>query len=359
MKRTINLFDTENPLVSIRVFNYNYGSYLRECLESAVNQTYPNIEICFSDNCSTDESWGIALEYQRRYPEIFSIARNASNKGVYGNMVNCAVFTRGRYMLQLCSDDALANNFIEKCVSAFKQHPECCMVMVNRDIMDEDSNITAEPPFYNQSCIIDGKEQAAVFMMAAVNPSVSQVMYDFRKYKSTIGNTPHSLAGRWYAMRIADFTMTCNFPMGYIKEPLLKHRLHGMNDSLGAAKDLIEVVGPYVLHRQFTEIARPAKASKAIERLPEATEKLSQLCLRYSIRGIIDGELDIATRYLHLSVALWVGIQDNPEYKELDRYFRSGDKEKEEICMKLKEKINFETRNVSYDPPPGSIPLEI
>ena len=113
MKRTINLFDTENPLVSIRVFNYNYGSYLRECLESAVNQTYPNIEICFSDNCSTDESWGIALEYQRRYPEIFSIARNASNKGVYGNMVNCAVFTRGRYMLQLCSDDALANNFIE------------------------------------------------------------------------------------------------------------------------------------------------------------------------------------------------------------------------------------------------------
>ncbi|MCK5344437.1 MAG: glycosyltransferase, partial [Candidatus Heimdallarchaeota archaeon] len=46
MKRTINLFDTENPLVSIRVFNYNYGSYLRECLESAVNQTYPNIEIC-------------------------------------------------------------------------------------------------------------------------------------------------------------------------------------------------------------------------------------------------------------------------------------------------------------------------
>ena len=133
----MNLFDTENPLVSIRVFNYNYGRYLRECLESAVNQTYPNIEICFSDNCSADESWEIALEYQRCYPKIFSIARNASNKGVYGNIVNCVVFNRGRYMLQLCSDDALADNFIEKCVNAFKQYPECGMVMVNRDIMDE------------------------------------------------------------------------------------------------------------------------------------------------------------------------------------------------------------------------------
>ena len=359
MKRTINLFDTEYPLVSIRVFNYNYGKYLRDCLESAVNQTYPNIEICFSDNCSTDESWEIALEYQRHYPKIFSIARNASNKGVYGNIVNCAVFTRGRYMLHLCSDDALAVNFIEKCVSAFKQYPDCGMVMVNRNIMDESNNITPEPPFYNQSCIIDGKEQAAVFMMAAVNPSVSQILYDYRKYKSCVGNTPLTLSGRWYAMRIADFTMSCNFPMGYIKEPLLKHRIHAMNDSIGAAKDLIEIVGPYVLHRQFTEIARPAKATKAIERLPAATEKLSQLCLRYSIKSIIWDEPELASRYLHLSVAVWTGIQNNPDFKDLHDYMLAGEDEKDIIYQRLKEKSNFETRNVSYDPPPGSISLHL
>ena len=132
-----------------------------------------------------------------------------------------------------------------------------------------------------------------------------------------------------------------------------------MNDSIGAAKDLIEILGPYVLHRQFTEIARPFEAAKVIDRLPAATEKLSQLCLRYSIRSIMGNELDLAYRYLHLSVAVWSGIQDNSDFKDLQKYRLAGKDEKKLIYQRLKEKSNLETRSVSYEPPPGSIPLDV
>ena len=38
------------PLVSILIPNYNYERYLKGCLESVLNQTYPNYEVIFSDN---------------------------------------------------------------------------------------------------------------------------------------------------------------------------------------------------------------------------------------------------------------------------------------------------------------------
>ena len=47
----------EKPLVSVLIHNYNYGRYLRQCLDSVFNQTYDNVEVVFSDNASSDDSW--------------------------------------------------------------------------------------------------------------------------------------------------------------------------------------------------------------------------------------------------------------------------------------------------------------
>ena len=118
------LNDSQTPLVSIRIFNYNYGRYLKECIESVLNQTYPNIEICFSDNASTDDSWQIAKDYQREFPGIMNIACNRNNLGPLANISNCVFFSRGKYIVQLCSDDAVAPGFTEKCVKVLEDNPE-------------------------------------------------------------------------------------------------------------------------------------------------------------------------------------------------------------------------------------------
>ena len=49
----------EKKLVSIFIPNYNNGKYLNECISSAINQSYENIEIIVSDDCSTDNSVAI------------------------------------------------------------------------------------------------------------------------------------------------------------------------------------------------------------------------------------------------------------------------------------------------------------
>ena len=46
----------DNPLVSIIINCHNGEKYLRECIESVLNQSYKNWELIFFDNCSNDNS---------------------------------------------------------------------------------------------------------------------------------------------------------------------------------------------------------------------------------------------------------------------------------------------------------------
>jgi len=51
------------PLVSIIIDNYNYGRFIQDAIESALNQTYPNIEVIVVDDGSTDNSREIISRY--------------------------------------------------------------------------------------------------------------------------------------------------------------------------------------------------------------------------------------------------------------------------------------------------------
>jgi glycosyltransferase involved in cell wall biosynthesis len=345
------------PLVTMCVYNYNYGRYLRECLDSIFAQTYANIEICFSDNNSTDDSWEIALEYEKKYPGIMTVTRNRRNFGGYANLANCLMNIRGKYFVEMCSDDILAPDYVKSCVEALEANPGAGYALVHRMIIDEHGKKIEDPPFYNQSCLIPGAEQAAVYMMAAVNPSVSQIMYNTAM---AAGRRPNGgEVTRWYGARILDFNMCCEYDVVYFKEPLLYHRLHLANDSFKAAQSLMEIIGPYVLQHQFANTASLyTHMDKAVKRLPAAQEKLGLLSFRYSVKSLIAGNEDCAFRYYHLAAAISPGIINDEMYNKLQAYWTSDESQKSEILQTLKQTDNLATRSVSYDPPPGSIPLQ-
>ena len=344
------------PLVSVLIHNYNYGRYLRQCLESVTAQSYDNIEIIFSDNASTDESWDIALEFAGSYPGMMTIIRNRRNFGPGSNLGNCYANINGKYFCVLCSDDAFRPDFVEKCVDALEAHPDAGFAMVHRAIMDGHGSLFEEPPFYNQSCVIPGPEQAAVYMMAAVNPSISQIMYS-QIY--SIGILPiENILSRWFGQRILDFGLCCEFSMVYLKEPLLYHRVHESSDSSGIASSLVEIFAQYILPHQFCEIAAgKGNMSKTLERLPQALEKLGSLCLRYCVRALGMRDERCAFRYFHLAAAILPEIVNDPVYMKLQTYWAADVSEKSRIVESLEAIDNLTTRSISYDPPPGWLPI--
>ncbi|MGC8490158.1 MAG: glycosyltransferase family 2 protein [Syntrophobacteraceae bacterium] len=343
----------DKPLVSVLIHNYNYGRYLRQCLDSVLNQTYDNVEIVFSDNASTDDSWDIAVDYARRYPRQMVLIRNRKNFGPGPNLENCYAHIKGKYFCVLCSDDEFAPEFIHRCVESLEANPEAGYAMTHRAIIDEKGARTEEPPFYNQSCVIPGPEQAAVYMMAAVNPSISQIMYIKTKIE---GKLPvENILSRWYAQRLLDFNLCCEHPMVYINEPLLLNRVHSQSDSSHISGNLMEIFGQYILPHQFAEISlRGSDMNGVRERLPMALEKVGRLCLRYCVLALSAGDEPCARRYFHLAAAILPEIAEETVFRKIGEYWDAEDGEKTGIVEALRTTANLTHRIVSYDPPAGS-----
>ena len=97
-------------LVSIIIPIYNSEKYLRRCIESALNQTYSNIEIVAINDGSTDKSRDILTEYSMKDKRIKPI--NIGNKGVSAVRNIGIEQATGDYIFFLDSDDFIKNDLI-------------------------------------------------------------------------------------------------------------------------------------------------------------------------------------------------------------------------------------------------------
>ena len=104
-----------NPLVSILINNYNYGRFLPEAIESAISQSYGNIEVIVVDDGSTDNSRDIISNYGKTITPILK-----ANEG-QASALNAGYETsRGDIICFLDSDDVFTLNKVERIVGLFE-----------------------------------------------------------------------------------------------------------------------------------------------------------------------------------------------------------------------------------------------
>lgn len=123
-----------NKLVSILIPVYNREKLVIESIESALSQTYDNIEIIVVDNVSTDKTWSVLQKYANN--EKVKLYRNKINIGPVLNWIECLNRASGDYANFLYSDDILHKNFIEVCLS--KMHESLNVGFVRAKYVDRD-----------------------------------------------------------------------------------------------------------------------------------------------------------------------------------------------------------------------------
>ena len=104
-----------NPLVSIIINNYNYDRFVSAAIDSALNQTYPHVEIIVVDDGSTDNSRNIIADYGNR---IVSVLK--SNSGQASSYNEGFKASQGEIICLLDSDDIFHQEKVEKIVNLFR-----------------------------------------------------------------------------------------------------------------------------------------------------------------------------------------------------------------------------------------------
>lgn len=96
----------ERPRVSVLMITYNHAAYLAEAIEGVVHQvcSFP-FELIIGEDASKDETLQVAIEYQRRYPEIVRVIHSPANVGMNANSLRIFERARGEYVAYCEGDD--------------------------------------------------------------------------------------------------------------------------------------------------------------------------------------------------------------------------------------------------------------
>jgi glycosyltransferase involved in cell wall biosynthesis len=210
------------PLVSIIVPVFNGEKYLRESLDSIVNQTYRNIEILVMDDASTDSTPEIIASYGERIKHI----RQSRNKGIYSNANDGIEISQGKYIAIYHADDIYDPRIVEREVEYLENYPEVGAVFCKDIFVDGENQEYARlqlqpevsggrplsyPVVFN--ALLEYKNWMFVCPTAMVRADVYRDVGTYRQ--NEFFNT--SDLEMW--LRIAQ-----KYPLGIIEEYLLRYR---------------------------------------------------------------------------------------------------------------------------------------
>lgn len=133
---------SNQPLVSIGIPTYNRAKgNLLKVIERALGQTWGNVEVIVSDNCSSDETPELvgAIEDPRlRY------VRQETNIGPNNNFNYCLNQAKGEYFLLFHDDDMIEEDFVNACMSSLEPGKPVGAIFTGVRIIDGDDNVTEE-----------------------------------------------------------------------------------------------------------------------------------------------------------------------------------------------------------------------
>ncbi len=125
------------PKISVIMGIYNCQDTLVEAIDCIVKQTEEDWEFIMCDDGSYDNTYAIALEYEKKYPKKIIVLRNESNLGLNATLNKCLSVAKGKYIARMDGDDRCAPNRFEIEVKVLDNNPDIAIVSSDMQFFDE------------------------------------------------------------------------------------------------------------------------------------------------------------------------------------------------------------------------------
>ena len=219
------------PLVSLCVFTYNQEKFVLDALQGAISQTYDNLEIIVSDDCSKDKTFEIIENFAKEYKgsHKLKINRNEKNLGIRGHF-NYVLkeLMKGEIFVGNAGDDKSEPDRVEKCVSIFQKQPEVTSVFC--DSLQTDVNLT---PLEEYHSMCSGQTT-----IITLDDYVNNFGKNFWLYSGDSRVMKKEVFEKFPPMTVCNNEDIPTFvrsiilgPVAFIREPLVLRRIHENNES--------------------------------------------------------------------------------------------------------------------------------
>ena len=277
------------PLVSIITPTYNRPEYLKLALESAVQQTYQNIEIIVSDNCSPENPELIVNSFE---DSRIRFSRNQSNLGMFPNTMNAFKKARGKYVASLLDDDLWEKDFLAKLVPALEANSNLALAFCAHYIVDGIGAIDAAATekcsrFYKRTNLQEGTYQP-FYKLSLIDRAVSTATAAvIRREIIDWDSIPPEVGGSW---DIYLNYLCCRSGLGayYCPDKLTRYREHENTDTMQSGRrnfqaKIRKAKSDLFCYEQFM------KDEQLAELYPYFEKKWGHICTRLGI-GLMRGE---------------------------------------------------------------------
>lgn len=121
--------------ITVIITNWNYGMFLKEAIESVLNQTVCPKEIIIADDGSTDNSLEIETEYLKNYPELIRLSRQDTRRGLCNNLNTAIATVTTPFFCSLAADDKFDPTYIEKALKVIHEKNDDKLFVVYCDMI--------------------------------------------------------------------------------------------------------------------------------------------------------------------------------------------------------------------------------
>lgn len=232
----------ELPRVSVVVLTYNSSRTLVETLDSIASQTYKDIELIISDDCSKDDTIEIAKEWINKHKERFvqtKILNVEKNTGVSANWNRGVAACESDYWKGIAGDDLLEPNCLQEYVDYIINNPDALVVFSRVNIFGRAKVIKKfENPFVYNFFSLSIKEQLDYLINKSNCIPAPSVFLNIKRLKEN-----GILADERIPM-LEDYPMWINMLSAgirfhFIDKPLVRYRIGGASLSTGVNKKLM------------------------------------------------------------------------------------------------------------------------
>jgi|GEM_PF-7007112 len=295
--------EVAHPLVSVGIPTYNQPEFLRQAIQSVLDQTFQNFEIIVVDDCSTDNTPDIVQEFED--PRIH-YHRTDTNLRPPRSWNECARLAKGKYFSILPHDDLYKPKFLEKMVFALEQNPNLGFAQCAHTAVNENLNAIAERYISKDEFIARGEETLIIQTRRHyMNPA--SILY----LKSCVDKY-----GFWETNYWDDEVLTLKiaFHEGFIYLPLILAlvRAHSNNLSNILVSEQWDIVLEVINQQTAIFAAVLPMTSTLLKLRSQWNRQLGYSCIFYAIKEIAFGKWKNAKLFFRRAIYLYPCILVDP-----------------------------------------------